>query len=49
MESPGPVKEYLRAELAANRIVELSSEIKHRVIVNRFGVIEKKGNQGNGG
>ncbi len=46
MEYPGPVNDYLKTELAAGRIAKLDKETRHMVIINRFGVIQKKGQPG---
>ena len=46
LQHPIPVREYLSTELAANRIVELEGEDISLARISRFGLIPKRGQEG---
>lgn len=43
LQHPSPVNEYIAAELTLGRVAELPLGYKNNVVVNRFGVIPKRG------
>ena len=46
MVNPGPVEEYLKEEAGTGRVSELNPSEDQGIVVNRFGVIPKRGQAG---